>query len=147
MISFLRKIRQKLLAEKSLSRPASSLSGGQTGVVVRYLLYALGETLLVVFGILIALQINNWNFEKQQKLIEREYLEEIKANLSQDLGDIHFNLDFNQVKLRSSEIVLEYLNNDSPYSDSLNFHFAQTVVIIQHIVPVEYIGCQGAFKW
>ena len=46
MISFLRKIRQKLLSQNR---------------VTRYLVYALGEIFLVVIGILIALSINNWN--------------------------------------------------------------------------------------
>ena len=46
MIKFFRKIRQQLLAENRLGK---------------YLIYALGEIVLVVIGILIALQINNWN--------------------------------------------------------------------------------------
>ena len=49
MIKFFRKIRQNLLSE------------GRTG---KYFKYALGEILLVVLGILIALQINNWNGER-----------------------------------------------------------------------------------
>jgi len=59
MIKFFRKIRQQLLAE---------------GAVKKYLLYAIGEILLVVIGILIALQINNWN--EQQKIAQqtRHYL-------------------------------------------------------------------------
>ena len=46
MIKFLRRIRQKLLSENKISK---------------YVLYAIGEIFLVVIGILIALQINNWN--------------------------------------------------------------------------------------
>ena len=47
-----RKIRQKLLTENKFSK---------------YLIYALGEIVLVVIGILIALQINNWNQSKQEQ--------------------------------------------------------------------------------
>ena len=50
MLRFLRRVRQRLLAENGFRK---------------YLLYAIGEILLVVIGILIALQINNWNEEKK----------------------------------------------------------------------------------
>ena len=55
MIKFFRKIRQKLLSE------------GKTG---KYLKYAIGEIVLVVIGILIALQINNWNENRKAEIIE-----------------------------------------------------------------------------
>ena len=58
MIKFFRKIRQKLLTENKFSK---------------YLLYAIGEIFLVVIGILIALQINNWN-ERQKNIISRNEL-------------------------------------------------------------------------
>jgi hypothetical protein len=48
MLKFFRRIRRKLLDEGSLRK---------------YLVYAIGEITLVVIGILIALQINNWNIE------------------------------------------------------------------------------------
>ncbi len=51
MIRFFRNIRQKLAAENK---------------VMAYLRYAIGEILLVVIGILIALQINNWNEHRKE---------------------------------------------------------------------------------
>ena len=57
MIKFFRKIRQKLLSENKFSK---------------YLIYAVGEIVLVVIGILIALQINNWNEIRQIKKVEKE---------------------------------------------------------------------------
>ncbi len=65
MIKFFRKIRQQLLVQNKVSR---------------YLLYALGEIVLVVLGILIALSINNWNeerknFSKGNKLFEQHQIE------------------------------------------------------------------------
>lgn len=69
MIKFFRKIRQNLLAKKKFSE---------------YLVYAVGEIILVVIGILIALQINNWNLKNQQREIESVNLialqEEFKLN-------------------------------------------------------------------
>ena len=61
MIKFFRKIRQRLLTENKFSK---------------YLLYAFGEILLVVIGILIALQINNWNEEVKAHAIELDILNE-----------------------------------------------------------------------
>lgn len=70
MIKFFRKIRQNLLLEN------------KTG---KYLKYAVEEIVLVVIGILIALQINTWNDIKKDKVIEQELLtsllEEFRANL------------------------------------------------------------------
>ena len=69
MIQFFRKIRQQLLVEN------------KTG---KYLSYAIGEIVLVVIGILIALQINNWNQDRLNKIEKREILSrlhiEFKAN-------------------------------------------------------------------
>ncbi|WMN11063.1 DUF6090 family protein [Marivirga salinae] len=45
-----------------------------------YILYVVGEILLVVIGILITLQTNNWNSGKQQRNLEIMYLTEIKLN-------------------------------------------------------------------
>ena len=69
MLKFFRKIRQNLLAE------------GKTG---KYLKYAIGEIVLVMVGILLALQVNNWN--DKQKLIshERELLENVLENIKTD---------------------------------------------------------------
>lgn len=69
MINFLRKIRKGLLAENNLSK---------------YLVYALGEIILVVLGILIALQINTWNEGRKSKAFEMETLRQIRSNMSAD---------------------------------------------------------------
>jgi hypothetical protein len=69
MITIFRKIRQKLLKENRITR---------------YLVYALGEILLVVIGILIALQVNNWNENRKTKAAEQKLLtallEEFESN-------------------------------------------------------------------
>lgn len=69
MIKFFRKIRQDLLSKS------------QTG---KYLKYAIGEIVLVVIGILIAMSINNWNEELKNRSFEKEILEQIRANLIKD---------------------------------------------------------------
>ncbi len=66
MISFFRKIRQSLLKE---------------GKTARYFKYAIGEILLVVIGILIALQINTWNQGRIERNNESLYLLSIVSEL------------------------------------------------------------------
>ena len=53
------------------------MSENKTG---KYLKYAIGEIVLVVFGILIALSINNWNEGRNNKEFETKLLQEIYAN-------------------------------------------------------------------
>ena len=82
MIKFFRRIRQQLLTEYP---PDQSSRAGKFS---KYLLYAIGEILLVVIGILIALQINTWNEERKDRVQEQQYLIEIKRNLESDLLEI-----------------------------------------------------------
>jgi hypothetical protein len=70
MISFLRKIRQNLFTP---------------GNTVKYIKYAIGEIVLVVIGILIALQINNWNEQQNERKIERQYMQNMLEDLRDDL--------------------------------------------------------------
>ena len=72
MIRFFRTIRQSLLAQ---------------GRITRYLTYAVGEIILVVTGIFLALQLNNWNAERKQVQQELALLEEMRENLEMDLKD------------------------------------------------------------
>ncbi len=57
MIKFFRKIRQNMIKENKVSK---------------YLLYAIGEIILVVIGILIALQVNTWNEYRKDRVSEKE---------------------------------------------------------------------------
>ena len=69
MIRFFRKIRQKLLIENKVSK---------------YLLYAIGEILLVMIGILLALQVNNWNDKRKTHSQENSYLLRLKSEIKSD---------------------------------------------------------------
>ena len=86
MIKFFRKIRQRLLAENKVSK---------------YLIYAIGEIILVVIGILIALQINNWNEYKKLGTKELYYLEGIRNDLTIDTAEINFLKRGCQIRLSS----------------------------------------------
>ena len=73
MIKFFRNIRQRLLTQNKFSK---------------YLLYAIGEIILVVIGILIALQINNWNEIQKGKRKAVIILETIRSDMAQDLDEM-----------------------------------------------------------
>ncbi|MEQ8239658.1 MAG: DUF6090 family protein [Cyclobacteriaceae bacterium] len=89
-----------------------------------YLLYGIGEIILVVVGILIAVNIDEWNEQKQRRALEIKYLKELKGDLEFDLKDIQYNVDFNLSTKNSNDIVLRHLRADLPYHDSLAFHFS-----------------------
>ncbi len=74
MTRIFRNIRQKLAAENLPDRPASTSRrrGEQAGKIMAYLRYAIGEIVLVVIGILIALQVNNWNEKRKDTNFEHE---------------------------------------------------------------------------
>jgi hypothetical protein len=101
-------IRQRLLKENRLTR---------------YLIYAVGEILLVVIGILIALNINNTSAEKKTRGKELALLQEMQKNLTTDLRDVRFNVAGNKGRIRSNEAVLKALQDRAALDDSLKHHF------------------------
>jgi hypothetical protein len=78
MIPFFRKIRKKMADD---NKP------------LKYMRYAIGEIVLVVIGILIALAINNWNEERKMRVLERETLVEILANITEIESDLAESLE------------------------------------------------------
>jgi hypothetical protein len=100
MIKFFRKIRQNLLMEN------------KTG---KYFKYAIGEIVLVMIGILLALQVSNWNQERKDRISERKLLDNIHRDF------VHNKVGFDSLKaihyraLNGLEklIALFPLNNDS----------------------------------
>jgi len=110
MIKFFRKIRQKLLSENKFSK---------------YLLYAIGEIVLVVIGILIALQINNANEAKKTRNKEIVLLNEMKSNLQADLKDLEFNIKYNKERIQCNEVIRTVIEQKLPYNDTLKPYFGK----------------------
>jgi len=115
MLKFFRTIRKKLIEDPSK---------GRTGDNVRkYLLYAIGEILLVVIGILIALQVNNWNEERILRNVEQRYLHDLISDLQQDSTALHI-LSIEAKKISESKsIILDVMDNQRIETDSLLTHF------------------------
>lgn len=98
MIKFFRKIRQQLLSENKLSK---------------YLIYAIGEIVLVVIGILIALQINNWNEYRKEQILEQQILSELKEEYKQNLLQLEQKIGMRNAIIKSSLDVLKYIDNSN----------------------------------
>ncbi|MBZ0328301.1 MAG: hypothetical protein K8F54_11890 [Altibacter sp.] len=132
MIKFFRIIRQNLVTENKFSK---------------YLIYAIGEIILVVIGILIAISINNWNIDRLEKKEVANFLEQIETELNWDI--IHFNQTLSNIQRytyyldkvsdrKYDEIDLSQLPNSlAMNSSSKNFGLSYTKMlesgIIKHI--------------
>jgi len=105
MLKFFRKIRQNLIS---------------SGKTANYLKYAIGEIILVVIGILIALQINNWNESRKLVIEEKQYYKNIKRQLNEDASFINDNIEFNQYYYDQYNYATKLLlSNDRSHLDSL----------------------------
>ena len=91
--------------------------------VRKYILYAIGEIVLVVIGILIALSINNWNEERKYRNLEIDTLIEIQKGLKQAEKENKRSENANIETIKSYEILLAHFENKSAYNESLNYHF------------------------
>ena len=101
MIKFFRKIRQNLLME--------NVSKGETGKTSKYIKYAIGEIVLVVIGILIALQINNWNERNKELKKEQAFLKEINLDFKSNKSQLDSIISYNKVSLHAGVRLLEII--------------------------------------
>ena len=113
MLRFFRQIRQRLLTGNP---PAGSRRADRFS---KYLLYALGEIILVVIGILIALQINNWNQQKELRVTERKTLSSLITSLRKDSLELIRIIDLQSKSLNAQNIIInssidQYINDSTP---------------------------------
>jgi hypothetical protein len=116
MIKFFRKIRQKMLSENRF---------------ITYLIYAIGEIVLVVIGILIALQINNWNENRKLRTQEISHLKNIQEDKLLDTTDIKFNIRYHLLFVKSEKKLLNYMfSKELKPNEPIDFEFAFGIPII-----------------
>ena len=96
MLNFLRKLRRK----NTLSNSNQTMASPST--TARYLKYALGEIILVVIGILIALSINNWNQRRLAKQEETKLLQSIKVDFERTKSELQ------QLNVRRDESLYNF---------------------------------------
>ncbi|USD24945.1 DUF6090 family protein [Flagellimonas marinaquae] len=95
MIKFFRKIRQSLLSE---------------GKIGKYLKYAIGEIVLVVIGILIALQINNWNEQRKDSIKEQAILKRLEKEFISNRDQLLDKIQLRNTLIENCRRLLEYYN-------------------------------------
>jgi hypothetical protein len=110
MTRIFKNIRQKLAAENS---------------VVKYLRYAIGEIVLVVIGILIALQINNWNENRKILKQEIEIYKELKSDLLQTKKEILNTITKHKEIIKSTQNLIYDIVNKEPYCKTIYDRFAK----------------------
>jgi len=108
--------------------------------------YAIGEILLVMIGILLALQANNWNENRKERTLELNLLEEMKQGLEKDVSDIIYNIGAHERILKSQMIIIAWIDSDRPYHDSLANHFSisnNSTVFVSNEGPYETLKQMG----
>ncbi|MDT0540204.1 DUF6090 family protein [Croceitalea sp. P059] len=121
MIKFFRKIRQNLLSE---------------GKTVKYFKYAIGEIILVVIGILIALSINNLSNNIKDRNLEKQYISSLINDLQDD------SIVISEIKMVSNEQVkrknklIEYFEGKEFTNDSIAHFFSSQWEITYEFNPI-----------
>jgi len=113
MLTFLRKIRKSLV---------------ESGSVHKYLLYAIGEILLVMVGILLALQVNNWNEERKARRLELVTLAELRKNIDANAKEIQMQYINVSTRFNSINTILNAFSKQITPYDSLIEHFGWAMV-------------------
>jgi hypothetical protein len=95
----------------------------------RYLKYAIGEVILVVVGILLALQINSCKQEIVEAKAEKIYLKNLKVDLIKELNDIDIQLEFEQKQYNMVSGLLKDYYEDSDFTlDSVFFNSSSRLI-------------------
>lgn len=101
-MKFFRRIRQSLLSDNKIGK---------------YLAYALGEILLVVIGILIAIQLNTWKTESDERVKVLKHLDGLNSELIQDHKRMDSLYAFYSGKTDAIQLLLQYSDQDSQLSN------------------------------
>jgi len=125
MIKFFRKIRQNILIEN------------KTG---KYLKYAVGEILLVVIGILIALSINNWNENRKIRNTEQQYLLTLKEEFSFNKDELKSIMNRNNLNF---DYALKILDNTGPENPEITEEEFESLLTNSLSIETQFDPNQG----
>jgi hypothetical protein len=123
MIKFFRHIRRRLLAENRFSR---------------YLIYAIGEIVLVVIGILIALQINNWNEEYKTRLIEKDLYEKLSRDLDKETENNLLNIKWAKIYQDVHYQIYNEIQGAVRMDSLRHYNWLQYIMVFHPIIEVNY---------
>lgn len=112
MINFFRKIRQKLLTENKFGK---------------YLIYAIGEIALVMIGILLALQVNNWNEHKKERATEEKLLTALQEDLMVNIERLKRDMILEKRTMEQAHRIINHLDERKPYEPYLDVIFGEAL--------------------
>jgi len=100
---------------------------------LKYMRYAIGEIVLVVIGILIALSINNWNEDRKDATLEKYYLKRLISDLEADIAEIDTTVKYASEYIGIGNNILNllgqnYASDISKSKDSLNVKFTMNAL-------------------
>ena len=134
MIKFFRKIRQRLLTENKFSK---------------YLIYAIGEIILVVIGIFLAIQLNNLNENRKERHREFTFLLRLKDDINSDITNLSLNDSIAASRESSSSKALEVFYKSKTVKDILItdslFKFTWNNIIVNRKTYDEMLNTSGIY--
>ncbi len=95
-------------------------------------------SVLVVVGILIAVQINNWNQSRNRAQLETTLLKQLKVEMLNIYDDIYSDYNLISLGIQSHYDMLDYIDQDVAYNDSMSFDFA-VLKIDEYIYPSDAV--------
>lgn len=135
MIKFFKKLRKKMIDSHQLKN---------------YMFYALGEVLLVSVGILLALQINNWNNNIQQKELHLQLIDLLISDLEESRDEHLSDLKFNEITLNMLNHTIDYYKQNQKI-DTLNLknilNLLGTDIFFQNESSPIYEGLSSTNLW
>ena len=115
MLHYFRKIRHNLIANNQ---------------TFKYLKYAIGEVILVVLGILIALHISNWNEQKKLDLKKQVYIDRLKYDLERDTVNLHYYIAECNKKVKLWRITAKQIQNPTTTIDTIKSILLNSMLLL-----------------
>ena len=113
MITLFRRIRRKLANENRF---------------LQYSRYAIGEIVLVMVGILLALQVNTWNEERKERFEEETILKQLQVDFKSNLNQLDQKINIRNDFVNSSKQLFNYIDQQNLRNrDSIDYHIAKTL--------------------
>ena len=85
----------------------------------RWLLAAMGEVVLIFFGITLAIAFDNWSSERSERAAEHAMLLELEASLAENVQQLSDGLIYNRARLSDLRTLIEHLDEGRPYAEEL----------------------------
>jgi hypothetical protein len=98
------------------------------------------EILVLIIGIYGAFELSNYGETRTRKNTELEILKSCKTELVADLAEIKWNMEELQKSQKAFEVILQVLENDGSYHDSLSSHFNYT------LLPMHFVHSTSSFE-